>query len=457
MLIRFSVKNFRSIGSNPITLNMVSSSRIQQHPEHVCESNSSVKVLRNAVIYGANASGKTNLFKALLVLVMNVRMGSLPINAQNDFCRTCTSNSEETTVFDIQFENEGRYFSYGFECFLDEPKIVSEWLYLLENSDFKTVFERTEEDIKTALTNSEKDQVRLDVYKEDFLADQDSALTLFLPYLNKGRTFAQDSQLNDVAVAYRWFTQKVQIFDAQEDNHTSKFYLKKNLNDVSRLLASFDTGIADLRKEKITLEEVMRMTPFEHKAVLKEMLNTLSLQADEPSGLIIRADGSFIGIERMSDGSLDSTIMKIKHVGSAFDFDFGDESDGTKRLFDFIDMIMSDDGDVLYVIDELSRSLHPLLTKHFVQLFNKVHANDDSQLIFTTHENDIMSYEFFRRDEIWFIERNENGESKLYPLDEFSKKGLRSDSHVGKQYLEGRYGGIPVLSLEKSLIAIEGE
>ena len=108
----------------------------------------------------------------------------------------------------------------------------------------------------------------------------------------------------------------------------------------------------------------------------------------------------------------------------------------------------------MFVIDELNRSFHPMLTQHLVELFNQVHANDDCQLVFTTHENDIMSYEYFRRDEIWFVERDEEGLSRLYPLDDFAADGARSDARLNKKYLEGRYGGVPVIDLSRARAAL---
>ena len=123
-------------------------------------------------------------------------------------------------------------------------------------------------------------------------------------------------------------------------------------------------------------------------------------------------------------------------------------------MFDFMDILFTKSKDKLFLIDELNRSFHPMLTQQLVSLFNRVHAQDDCQLVFTTHENAIMSFEYFRRDEIWFVERNGQGHSVLFPLDKFADNRARSDARVNKQYLEGRYGGIPVLSTGRALSAL---
>ena len=126
-----------------------------------------------------------------------------------------------------------------------------------------------------------------------------------------------------------------------------------------------------------------------------------------------------------------------------YDFGFEDESDGTRRLFDLLDMLLTETEDVVFVVDELERSLHPKLTQHFLELFSDVHKDRRVQLLFTTHESSIMDQELFRRDEIWFVERSGDNNSTLYSLDRFKE---RYDKVLSKAYLEGRYGAIPVFS-----------
>ena len=114
-------------------------------------------------------------------------------------------------------------------------------------------------------------------------------------------------------------------------------------------------------------------------------------------------------------------------------------------------MLLNAEHDVVYVVDELERSLHPMLTKHFLDLFMSYHKDHQTQLIFTTHESSIMDQTLFRRDEIWFVERDSHHTSDIYSLDRFKE---RYDKDLSKAYLEGRYGAIPVFS---SLSDEEGE
>lgn len=137
-----------------------------------------------------------------------------------------------------------------------------------------------------------------------------------------------------------------------------------------------------------------------------------------------------------------------------YDFDFQDESDGTKRLFDLMDILFTHSHEKAFVIDELSRSFHPMLTQQLVKLFNEVHAEDGCQPIFTTQEDAIMSYGYFRRAEIWFVECGSDGCTRRYPLDRFAQDGARSDARIGKKYMEGRYGGVPRISGSGALEAL---
>ena len=154
-----------------------------------------------------------------------------------------------------------------------------------------------------------------------------------------------------------------------------------------------------------------------------------------------RTAENFFNIKIVGNGEPEISTLILKHGKSFFDFDFSEESDGTKRLFDLIDMLMTPREDVIYVVDELERSLHPKLTEHFLELFMDAHEGSRVQILFTTHEDSIMDQRLFRRDEIWFVERDSGNASNIYSLDRFKE---RYDKVLSKAYLEGRYGAIPV-------------
>ena len=139
---------------------------------------------------------------------------------------------------------------------------------------------------------------------------------------------------------------------------------------------------------------------------------------------------------------LDIKVIKIVHNFSSVHFDTYEESDGTLRILELIDILLSDNNKV-FLIDELDRSLHPALSARFIKCFLDLLENKNVQLIITTHESRLLTYNLLRRDEVWFAEKDENGASKLYSLEQF-KEDARFDRKIDKAYLDGRYGAVPV-------------
>lgn len=211
---------------------------------------------------------------------------------------------------------------------------------------------------------------------------------------------------------------------------------------IKKLTQTFDTGIIDIKTREISIEEMSKMIPAEIvKSIFSQLRSQLQLTGLPSIQMTWRAGGGFFNIRVKENSEPEITTLVLKHGKSAFDFTFAEESDGTKRLFDLVAMLLPDRNDILIVVDELERSLHPKLTEHFLNLFNKADENTRVQLVFTTHENIILSQNIFRRDEIWFTERDADNNSKLYSLDRFKE---RYDKKLSKAYLAGRYGAVPI-------------
>ena len=222
---------------------------------------------------------------------------------------------------------------------------------------------------------------------------------------------------------------------------TDAYYSEESLNTISSLIKTFDTGVSEIKTKQITMEEMSQIVSNE---VLYEMFNILQKQTQMTNlpelTMAWRITDGFFNIHISDTGEPEITTLALKHGNLVFDFNFNEESDGTKRLFILIDMLMSKRKDVVFVVDELERSLHPKLTEHFLKLFMEMHKADRVQLVFTTHEDTIMDLELFRRDEIWLVERDGTNASKIYSLDRFNE---RYDGKLSKAYLEGRYGAVP--------------
>ena len=443
MLIKVSVENFKSFDGRE-ELSMISSSKIHAHKEHKVKIKQ-VNLLKNAVVYGANASGKSNLFRVFDFMKATVQQG-LPINSVNDFCRSRIENEKRESVFELQFTVGDKFYAYGFSAILSERRITEEWLYaLMQDGSARNLFFR---DYKSApvlgegLILSDIEKSRFQVYAEDFA---DNETQLFLTEMNRGKKYTPDSKLFFFNEVFLWLLNNIIILNPNIGiSNTNAYYDQKSLERISELIRTFDTGVSKIVTRVISMEELTNMIPREILmdifATFKHQMQLTNMPSMQTS---LRIGEGFFNIRIVGNGEPEITVLVLKHGNSVFDFNFAEESDGTKRLFDLIDMLLTSREDTLFVVDELERSLHPKLTEHFLKLFMEAHKNSRMQLIFTTHEDSIMNQELFRRDEIWFVERNSENASVLYSLDRFKE---RYDKKLGKAYLEGRYGAIPVFS-----------
>ncbi len=441
MLIKISVENFRSFNQKE-ELSMISSSKMQGNKTHRMKIKQT-NLLKNAVIYGANASGKSNLVAAV-AFIKTVLMEGLPVGCVNDFCRNEKANKTRESVFELQFTAGDTFYAYGFSAILSQRKITEEWLYeLMQDGGARQLFMREGSEAPVlgegvSLGTSEKS--RFSVYSEDF-AGHDTQL--FLTEMNRGKKYARNSRLMFFRQAFGWIMDHIVVINPNIGiSNTEAYYNDESLENISRLIQTFDTGVTDIKTREISIEEMGKMISaevvqsiFAHLKAQMQMTNLPGIQ------MTWRVEDGFFNIRIREDSEPEITTLVLRHGKSVFDFSFSEESDGTKRLFDLIDMLLTDCADTAFVVDELERSLHPKLTERFLRLFMEAHENVRMQLVFTTHEDTIMDQSLFRRDEIWFVERDADNASRIYSLDRFKE---RYDRKLSKAYLEGRYGAIPV-------------
>lgn len=441
MLVKVSMENFKSFDKRE-ELSMVSSSKLQGNKEHKIKIKQ-INLLKNAVVYGANASGKSNLFRVFDFIKATINEG-LPVNSVNDFCRNSMENKSRESVFELQFTVGDKFYAYGFSAVLSERRITEEWLYeLLQDGSANNLFIREGVNTpvlgkKVKLTKAEEN--RFSVYAEDF-AGYDGRL--FLSEMNRGKKYEETSKLRFFRDVFNWMNNNIIILNPNMGiSNTDAYYNQESLEKISQLIQTFDTGISQISTRVISIDELSKMI---HVEVLSGIFASLKKQMQATNMPKIqmswRLADEFFNIKMIGNEEPEITILVLKHGKSIFDFNFAEESDGTKRLFDLIDMLLTKREDTLFVVDELERSLHPKLTEHFLELFMQAHEGERMQLLFTTHEDTIMDQELFRRDEIWFVERDANNASAIYSLDRFKE---RYDKKLSKAYLEGRYGAIPV-------------
>lgn len=440
MLIKVSVENFRSFDKHE-EVSMVSSSKMQTNKNHKIKIKQ-VNLLKNAVVYGANASGKSNLVRVFDFIKVSVADG-IPVNAANDFCKSREENKSRESVFELQFTVGDKFYAYGFSVILNQRKITEEWLFeLLQDGSSRNLFIRENGQMPKlgdGISPSTSEKNRFLIYAEDFVGHD---AQLFLTEMNRGKKYEEDSKLLFFKQVFGWLMNNIIVLNPNTGITNFENYSEQSLESINQLIQTFDTGISEVKTRKISMDELSKMIPHE---VLSEIITSLKKQMQLTSTPQIqmswRTAESFFNIKIMGNEEPEISTLILKHGKSFFDFDFADESDGTKRLFDLIDMLLTQREDTIYVVDELERSLHPKLTEHFLKLFMEAHDGVRMQLIFTTHEDTIMDQELFRRDEIWFVERDSSNDSTIYSLDRFKE---RYDKKLSKAYLEGRYGAIPV-------------
>ena len=432
MLKRFKVENFSSY--KDINYLDFTAGKSTSHKNHLVDFNR-VKILKSAIIYGANASGKSNLIKAIEYAKDIIQDNLKNIDTQKKYFRLDKISIKKPTQFEFELEIDNRFYSYGFSTILQNKKIQEEWLYEIGNSSGELIFERELNQIKLGkILNKKPIKDRFEIYIDDM---KNQSHQLFLSEIaNKNLDNKEVEIINNI---YNWFDNKLLIlYPNTKYGNLSSIGSDDNLSKVfKKYLKTFDTGIIDISSIEEDFEQTFKEFPQEIKIDIEK-----DLSEDRNEKIILRnSSGLFVTIYRDENSELKIEKLGLIHNKEIDDiFELEDESDGTKRLFDLIPLITKFNDDYTIIIDEFDRSLHPILTKAFFELFYKENTKK-SQLIVTSHESTLLDLDLVRKDEIWFVEKNRGGESKLYPLSRFK---VRYDKKIEQAYILGRYGAIPI-------------
>ena len=435
MLIQVNVQNFKSFNESN-SLNMIASNKLRTQKDKLYES-VDIALLKSAVIYGANASGKSNFVEVLRFMKECVINQELPIESYNWYCRNHEDNREKISSFSVQLLLDGDCYEYGFDAILNTQTIKDEWIVNLNKK--KILYHRNNEGKPlNGLNLGKEDRMRMEIYLDDFLHNDKS---LFLTEMNRNKSFDKDSELSVYHRIYNWFVKDLNV--VLPDMPLTKFsyyYDESTLSNIKKIVRSFDTGIEDIEIKNMSEEQLQNKIGISlYKDVINELKKNVQKQGQELN-LSMRSKKEFFNITMNDNYDLEIKTLCFKHGQSMLDFEFCEESDGTKRVFDFLDILLNKNQNSVYVIDEMERSLHPNLFNRFIELLNEYQKQSNIQVIFTTHESSIMKQDLFRRDQIWFIERNKDNDSRIYSLDTFNE---RFDKKISKAYLDGRYGAIP--------------
>jgi AAA15 family ATPase/GTPase len=452
MLIRFSVENFLSF-KDKVVFSMIPGKGTLK-PNHKTSAVKGISALKTAVIFGANASGKSNLIKAIDFgrrLVLNGTTSEKPITFQNFRLDSETKFKNSRIEFEIQHKNKN--YAYGFV--FNNKEVVEEWLYEVTKKKDVKIFDRLNSkfDLEFLI---ERNREQIEKQFIEFTAKGTPNNQLFLTEI-KTRKMAENVTSIEALLDVRdWFQNTLSVFYPDSNMLGIEFELMANTNLQSlfvELLEYFDTGIEDIGFEEIDFDNVD--LPFDLKQKIKTDLS--DLKSDKKHVFVSNKNRSlsyFFSKQLDRDVLVQKLMTKHKITGSDEQelFDLSDESDGTRRVIDFIPLIIDLlKGDNVFLVDEMERSLHPNLIYDLFDLFLEKSQNLRSQLIVASHESSLLTQKLLRKDEIWFVVKKKDGSSHLHSLEEYK---IRFDKNIRKDYLLGRFKAIPRIGNRNELTVL---
>ncbi len=432
MIIEFKVENFLSF-KDLTTLSMINAKSFKEHQEtHIIPVDKNLSLLKSAIVYGNNASGKSNLLESMEFMkqiILNSFRDALLENSDRKFPLqkfALNSKSEkESTFFEVSFIHNNTKYRYGFE--IDYDKVVAEWLY-----------HTTSKEVYLFKRDFQKIEINKSAFKEGLGKEEDvKENVLFLSIL---ATLGKETSSSIV----EWF-KKVNIINGIHDRGHKKYTIDKLKSDknffnwVLHFIKYLE--ISNLSTTEEDVNEIDLQT-LKERGKDEEIINLLTsihkIQSKQPKR------DQLITYHR----KYDENNVFIDTV--PFNFD-KQESEGTKKLLYLLgpwyDTLKN--GKVL-IIDELDSRLHSHLTSRLIDFFHKSNSKQ-AQLICAVHDITLLNKETFRRDQIWFVEKNQFGASELISLADFKTDKVRNKSAFDKNYHQGNYGAIPYFDIDTKL------
>ena len=419
MLIEFSVTNFQSILKRQ-TLNMVASTyfkELESLNTFIPDQDDSVpRLLRSTVLYGPNASGKSTLIQALQFVKGQVLNSQKESQAGDEidvtpFKLTAASRAADSE-FEVTFVEQGVRYDYGFSC--NRERFTEEWLIAYPLGRAQKWFHRVFD------AEAGKDAYK---FSTSFLGGRQRQ-TWATQTRPNALFFSTAIQLNNEQLkpAFDWFKLRLRVINSVGD-FSASYTLRRCADDADRSRIVEFMNSADLSITDIQVKE----TYFSAELLPKDL----------PTAIRDEFAKGMAGKKKIEPRFFHKDVDSQETV----EFDESEESDGTRALFAFagpwLDVL---ENERVLVVDELDTSLHPLLVHHLVKRLH--HEGTKAQLIFTTHDTSLLSQKLLRRDQVWFMEKDNQSATRLYPLSDFSP---RDNEAIERGYLNGRYGGIPFL------------
>jgi uncharacterized protein len=391
-----------------------------------------LSLVKSAAIYGANASGKSNLAKALQFMKWFMVNSSKETQSTEaigvERFRLSTETDDQPSFFEIVFLLDGQQHRYGFTA--DREKVVSEWLYYVPKTRETKLFDRQGNKIDVAK-----------VYNADGIAVKTRANALFLSVSAQFNVSKSEAILN-------WLTYSFFLVSGLDDrnllNDTAKYIFRADIYEkASELIKNMDLDILGIGIEKFALDANKKKPEHVPSDLWQEIQQDI-LEVENRERGTNPTPHHIRTIHRKFNGNGEQISAETFSLTM-------EESEGTQKVFALVSLLVDvlDHGKVL-IIDEFDARLHPLMSRSIVELFNSNETNPhNAQLIVMTHDTNLLSNKIFRRDQIWFTEKDRYGATALYSLAEYK---VRNDASFGSDYIKGKYGAIPYIQVAESFI-----
>lgn len=435
MLLRFVVKNLYSF-KEETEFNLFPSSKAAHHLHHKVQC-ADVEAMRLTAIYGANGAGKSNLVKALQDLKTFVSLGSISQSVfQNYKFQFSDSCSKEPVSMAIEFCTGGVNFYYSIE--MDTGCVSYESLSISHKTKDVLVFERKSNGTQTITFGegyqADKSNKLFSTVLQDKLLGKEALLLSFM-------ATNYSEEIPAIADAYKWIVNDLIVLNPKYLKHLALAYMFSNNPGMKSLLqdvlSGTKTGITSIEVGTRIVEENQLDPAFvkglkDSPGVPKIVQSTVD---DRINNSVVYENGQIVYMEiQPKHQLLDGTDIRMP---------INFESDGTIRLIEYIPLLyLVLTKDCVVIIDEIERSLHPILIKEIIKKISES-LSAKGQLIFTTHESCLLDQDLLRPDEIWFAQKDTEQATQFYPLSDFN---IHKTANIENGYLNGRYGGIPFLS-----------
>ncbi|WP_316836791.1 ATP-binding protein [Pedobacter nutrimenti] len=439
MIIQFSFNNYKTFKDRTV-LNLIASNYDKDTNEeeniiHIDKYN--LRLLKSSVIFGANASGKSKFIDAITFFKSYIQSSSKETQKGEPIAvipfKLNEASPDRSSDFEMIFILNGIIYRYGFEA--TRSKIIAEWLYVRSKSKEEELFYRT---LQKFEVNEKKLDKALPLIKSELVRDNALLISVL-------------AQFNDALASsiILYFESINCVSGLREMEYKNNSILKVRDNpekkgQILELLKIADFGIEDIR-----FEDIASIFPEKDKVKIQELQKLMS-DVDSHAFSSVRTTHKVFNDKNEITGSIEFLMN-------------AEESEGTQKYFYLTGLILDalENGTILFV-DELDSKLHPNLVCKIVSLFNSNITNPkNAQLIFNTHDTNLLSSGLFRRDQIWFIDKDRYGASKLYSLADFKTSSVRKNESFEDNYIRGKYGATPFLGefeeITRKILAEDGK